>query len=92
MGQSYIDFGPFGMMGALFVLWWLVGKFYAFILNSEGVNPLFAMALVCPFGMTASNLETGLSKLVGALAVYALVSAFAIRFVVPRFFPLRSAV
>ena len=88
IGETYIDFGELFMFPILFLYWMLMGWFYKFMTSGANIDPLIGMAFVTPVFMECAYLETALPKMVGAVAVYILVSWLIIKYVAPRYFRL----
>jgi hypothetical protein len=84
MGETYIDFGPFGMMLALLSFGSLLGGYYKWMIYSQNANNLFGACIVSPVLMTVVALESALSKMVGGFTVNALVGWLIVRYGVPR--------
>jgi len=85
IGETYIDFGEYMMVGVLFVFWGVMGSFYLYMISNRRWSPLFGMAFICPILMGCANLETALAKMIGGLAVNALVTWIALTFMLPRY-------
>jgi hypothetical protein len=87
IGESYIDFGLFGMMGPIFLLGFLLGRIYRWLTRDPNSRGVIGMGLASAVIMNAAHLETSAAKTVGALFVSVLVSWLLIRYFVPWFLP-----
>ncbi|PPC88186.1 MAG: hypothetical protein CTY31_02275 [Hyphomicrobium sp.] len=88
MGESYIDFGPYGMMIAIFFLGLVLGGIYRWLMTSPRSAGIIGMGLVSSILMSASAIENSILKLGGTIVVSILVAFIIDRFVVPRITPL----
>jgi hypothetical protein len=86
IGESYIDFGEFGMMLPIFALGLFMGWLYRWLVRHRGIGPLFGTGLAAATLMTASRIETTAAKTFGALAVSLIVCWILATFVLPRFY------
>jgi hypothetical protein len=80
MGESYIDFGPWGMFVPIFLWGWLVGWCFDFI-RRKAPHPLMGSALAsCLVMSTSMLLESSNLKMVGGLIAAFLVTAVLMHF------------
>lgn len=92
MGESYIDFGHFGMMAPIFGLGLFLGWFHRWIMSQPyGRGPL-GMGLASATLFHAAALESSITKVFGTLVVTMLVAALVVRFAAPRYFSWVAAV
>jgi len=84
MGESYIDFGKWGMFVPIFLWGWVLGICYFWFMR-KSVNPLLGLSLsACLLLSNALLLEKSNIKMVGGLA-----SAFLVTAVINHFFGAR---
>lgn len=85
IGESYIDFGPYGMMLSMLAWGMFLGWVYRWLVFGRASGGLLGIGLVTAiFVMTASSVGNSLAKLVGGLVVCIPVIWLFVRFVVPR--------
>lgn len=84
MGESYIDFGSYGMMVAIFFFGLVLGGIYRWLMTSPRSAGIFGIGLVSSILMSASAIENSILKLGGSIVVSILVAFLIDRFVVPR--------
>jgi hypothetical protein len=87
MGETYIDFGEFGMMPALFALGVFFGTIYRWLMRSPKSRGVLGMGLASAILLQTLELGNSTAKLFGGLVVAILVSWLLTRFFVPRFLP-----
>jgi hypothetical protein len=87
MGETYIDFGKFGMMPALFALGIIFGTIYRWLMRSPKSRGVLGMGLASAILLAPLELGNSTAKLFGELVVAILVSWLLTRFFVPRFLP-----
>lgn len=83
MGESYIDFGEAGMMGAIFGMGLLMGAIYKWFLRRRKSGPLFGMALATAVLYGAAFLESSITKVFGGIIVSLLIAGLVVQFVLP---------
>lgn len=87
MGETYIDFGEFGMMPAIFALGILFGRTYRWLMRSPRSRGVLGMGISSAILLQPLELGNSTAKLLGGLVAAILVSWLLTRFVVPRFLP-----
>jgi len=85
MGESYVDFGEFGMMVPIFLFGLFLGGAYRWVTNHKNSRGVLGMGLAAAILMTADSLGASTAKLVGALVVQLLIAWLFLRLVVPRY-------
>ncbi len=86
-GESYIDFGEYGMMAPLFALGALYGWFYRFTLRAPNAGSLFGMALATAILSDSLPAETSITKLVGGLMAAFLLAWLVRKFLIRKYLP-----
>lgn len=85
VGESYIDFGEFGMVVPIFLLGFFIGRLYHWLVHHPGLGSLYGMSLASAILLVnASRLETTAAKTMGGLAVSFLVVWLLANFVLPK--------
>lgn len=84
VGESYIDFGVFGMMLPIFMLGYAMGRLYRWLAFQSKPGSLLGMSLAAPCMMTVSTFEIALAKTIGGFIVSALVALLIVIVVLPR--------
>lgn len=69
IAESYIDFGPFGMVLPLSIFGFLLGRGYSILAGSKECNPVIIGCTVALIAINASTLEMSNLKMVGALTM-----------------------
>lgn len=87
MGESYIDFGSFGLYGPVFVLGLIWGKFYA-SLSKHKAGPAYGYSAAVMVLIGAVEFERALPKLVGGIIILFIVIILWMKFALPRIKPL----
>ena len=88
MGESYIDFGMFGMMVPIFALGLLLGLIYRWLMLHRNSHGIFGMGLSTAVIMeTASDLGNSAAIMFGAIIVSVLVAWLLISYAAPNVFP-----
>ncbi|MBV9995193.1 MAG: hypothetical protein JO127_08265 [Caulobacteraceae bacterium] len=87
MGESYIDFGPLGMMAALFGLGAVLGATYRWLMRSRYTRGVLGLGFAASILVSVADIGMSAAKLAGALSVAVLVIWLLTRFVVPRLVP-----
>lgn len=87
MGESYIDFGEYGMMFPVFLLGLLYGRIWRWLTSAHASQGVVGMAIASAVLYGGSFMETSITKVFGGLMVSLLVSWFFIRYIAPRYFP-----
>jgi hypothetical protein len=85
MGESYIDFGAFGMMAALAAFGYFLGRIYRYMLTSPGSCGLLGMGLASAIIQVAAFYEQSITKTFGGLIVMLLVVWLLIKIVIPNY-------
>jgi hypothetical protein len=87
IAETYIDFGEYLMMGAIFLIGYFYGRIYRWCLHGSGANgPLgFASATAVLFPVFA--LESSFTKTFGGVVVSVLIVWLIVKFAVPRWCP-----
>lgn len=83
IGESYIDFGAYGMMAALFGIGCGYGFAYRLLSRSPRCGSLIGMGLASAVLMTVGGLESSFTKVAGGFVACLLVAWLFVRFVVP---------
>jgi hypothetical protein len=83
MGESYIDFGRFGMMVPILVFGWLLGRTYRWLVCDAPTRGLLGMGLASAVLFGAAYLESSITKVFGGFAAAVLVVWLLNRFVFP---------
>jgi len=87
MGESYIDFGRFGMMAPLFGLGLLLGGLYRWFVNHRRAQGPLGLSLATVVVANMSALESSITKTFGGLVITTLVAWLVLRYVAPKYFP-----
>lgn len=87
MGESYIDFGAFGMMLAVFAWGVVLGVVYRWFVTDRKYGGPLGMGLAAGVLMSVAYLETSSAKSVGGLLASVLAAWIVSRLVVPATFP-----
>ncbi len=87
VAEFYIDFGEYLMMGAVLVLGYAWGRFYAAWLHWKAAGALVGMAMATASLAALAPLESSFTKTFGSLVVSILVAWIFVKFVVPRWCP-----
>lgn len=85
MGESYIDFGPIGMMVPILVLGYALGRTYRWLVVTGPMNGLLGMGMASSALMSFSALESSITKVFGGFVAALLVIWLVGRFVAPRY-------
>lgn len=85
MGESYIDFGEYGMMVVLFAYGVAIGRIYRWMLFSRNGQGLLGASLASATLFGAAALESSITKVVGGVLVTFLASIMLIQVIAPRF-------
>jgi hypothetical protein len=83
VAEAYIDFGPLAMALPVLALGWCFGRYYRWMANYAYSRGIIGSALATATLFQAAYLETSITKMVGGLAVSALVGWLIARFIVP---------
>lgn len=87
MGESYIDFGAFGMMIVVFAWGVVLGVVYRWLVKDPKYGGPLGMGLAAGVLMSVAYLETSSAKSVGGLFAAVLAAWVVSRLVVPAAFP-----
>jgi hypothetical protein len=87
IGESYIDFGPTGMMGVLFLYGWLLGRIYRWLAIRDISRGLLGMSMATAVLISASFLESSITKVFGGIIAGVLVVWLMNRLVIPAYLP-----
>lgn len=87
MPESYIDFGPVGMMFPIFGFGYMCGSIQRYFTTSKTVSRLFGSGLATAILLNASDLGSSITKTFGAVIVSAMVAWAFAKFAAPRWFP-----
>lgn len=86
-GETYIDFGPFGMMPAIAAFGYFLGRIYRYMLTSRASRGLLGMGLATAIIELAAPFEQSITKAFGGIIVMLLVSWLVIRIIIPSYAP-----
>ncbi|RTL71295.1 MAG: hypothetical protein EKK41_10645 [Hyphomicrobiales bacterium] len=84
VGETYIDFGSYGVVPAIFLWGVVIGLVYRWISYGSATRGPLGMGLACAALFPISALETSLPKAVGLLATTSLAAVVVSRLLVPR--------
>lgn len=87
MGESYIDFGMYGMMVVIFLWGAILGFVYRVLSGDRKYGGALGLGLAAGVLMTVAYLETSSAKSVGGLFAAVLAAWVVSRIVVPAAFP-----
>jgi hypothetical protein len=87
VAESYIDFGPFGMFPALFLIGLLFGGIYRGLLRWTASRGLLGMGLATGVLTGAAALEISFTKAFGGIVVALLVAVLLAGLVLPHWAP-----
>lgn len=87
VGESYIDFGRFGMMAVLFLYGWLLGRVYLWFACRSAARGLFGMALASAILLGQADLANSITKAFGGLVVQILVCWLFVSQIMPKYLP-----
>lgn len=87
LAESYIDFGPLGMMVCLFSYGYFLGKIYYFLINWRVIQPLLGMSLATAALFGATAIENSITKAMGGLVASLIVTWIVAKYITPRVFP-----
>ena len=85
MGESYIDFGPIGMMLPILALGYALGRVYRWLVVTGPMNGLLGMGMASAALMSFSLLESSITKVFGGFVAALLVIWLLGRFLAPRY-------
>lgn len=85
VGESYIDFGPVGMMLPIFAFGWGLGRSYRWMVINHYSRGLLGMALASAVLFNILLLESSITKVFGSLVAGLLVVWLLAIFVFPRY-------
>lgn len=85
MGESFIDFGPFGMMVPILSLGYALGRVYRWLVVTGPMNGLLGMGMASAALMSVSTLESSITKVFGGFVAALLVIWLVGRLVAPRY-------
>lgn len=85
MGESYIDFGPIGMMMPILALGYALGLVYRWLVVTGPMNGLLGMGMASAALMSFSTLESSITKVFGGFVAALLVIWLVGRLVAPRY-------
>lgn len=83
IGETYIDFGAYGMMAALLGIGCVYGLAYRLLSRSKVAGSLVGMGLGSAVLIPVGGLDSSFTKVAGALVVSLLVVCLFLRFLVP---------
>lgn len=86
-GESYIDFGKYGMMIPVLVYGWLLGWLYRWLSYRSRARGLLGMGMATAVLLGTFALETSITKVLGGLAASALVCWLLLHFLPMRYLP-----
>lgn len=87
MGETYIDFGIFGMMPFLMIVGFGIGRIYRWLMTHPSMGGILGISLAPAVLMTTSYLENSSAKIVGGLFASVIATWLISKYVVPRFAP-----
>lgn len=87
VGESYIDFGQFGMMAALLLYGWLLGRLYRWFACRSAARGLFGMAIASAILLGQADLANSITKAFGGLVVQILVCWLFVSQLMPKYLP-----
>jgi hypothetical protein len=81
VAELYVDFGPFGAAGGMFIMGFLVGRAFRFVNSSKSLPATVNYGLAIMLAMTITQFDEALIKIVGTF-----LATLAIILVLRRFF------
>jgi hypothetical protein len=87
IAETYIDFGEYLMMGAIFLIGYFYGRIYRWCLDGSGAKGLLGFASATSALVSVMVLESSFTKTFGGVVVSLLVVWVIVKFVVPRWCP-----
>ena len=87
MGDSYIDFGEYGMMIAILAFGFILGIVYRWVMRHQNSRGILGMGLAPAMLLVNSHLENSIAKSIGGLSLAALVVWLILNFFAPRCLP-----
>jgi hypothetical protein len=85
IADSYIDFGEFGMMGAIFLFGCFIGYSHRWLVNHPAGIGLIGCALASSTFIQFTSIGFSSAKLVGGIVVSLLVAFIILHFILPRY-------
>jgi hypothetical protein len=85
MGETYIDFGPWGMMGVIAIFGFTLGRLYRFFLTSPKTRGVLGLGLSTAVMFVMTPIETSITKSVGGIIVSFIMAWLLVTFVIPTF-------
>jgi hypothetical protein len=87
IAETYIDFGEFLMMAAIFLVGYFYGRIYRWCLGGEHPQGLMGFAFATAVLLPYIGLETSFTKTFGGVAASVVMVLLIMKFVMPRWFP-----
>lgn len=85
MGETYIDFGPMGMMGVIAIFGYALGRLYRYFLTSPKTRGVLGLGLSTAVMFVMTPIETSITKSVGGIIVSFIMAWLLVTFVIPSF-------
>jgi hypothetical protein len=87
IAETYIDFGEYLMMGAIFLIGYFYGRVYRWCTHGSGANGLLGFAFAAGVLFPVFALESSFTKTFGGVVVSVLIVWLIVKFAVPRWCP-----
>jgi len=84
IAESYIDFSEVGMMGAILLFGYFMGRIYKWCVHHPNAHGIFGFGLASVTLMQASSIGFSSAKLFGGIVVTVLIDALLLSFIIPR--------
>jgi hypothetical protein len=84
IAETYIDFGEYLMMGAIFLIGYFYGRIYRWCLDGSGTRGLLGFASASAVLVPVYALESSFTKTFGGVVVSLLILWLIVKFAVPR--------
>jgi hypothetical protein len=87
VAESYIDFGPFGMMFALAAIGFFYGYLYNRLMRATYGSPLLGMSMTTAMLLTVGTLDNSFIKVFGGIIATLMVVLLIMTKVIPSWYP-----
>ena len=87
IAEAYIDFGRFGMMGALALVGFFYGFLYRMLTGPSLGSPLAGMAIASAMLVGVGSLDNSFTKTFGGVVVNFIAAIIVMRWIIPTWYP-----
>lgn len=92
IGESYVDFGPFGMIAMTFILGGFYGLAYRYFMMWHISRGIVGASLITAALLAGAPLESSITKVLGSIVVSLVVAWLAARIAIPKTYLWRRGV